>query len=71
MRPSKWLVFIRPSLAGFDRPLTLPEIVAVVAGLKSEYFTSGLTQPLKNTLKLKSKMVAKYLMCVVGLTIQS
>jgi hypothetical protein len=23
MRPSKWLVFIRPSLAGFDRPLTL------------------------------------------------
>jgi hypothetical protein len=22
MRPSKWLVFIRPSLAGFDRPLT-------------------------------------------------
>ena len=24
MRPSKWLVFIRPSLAGFDRPLTTP-----------------------------------------------
>jgi hypothetical protein len=23
MHPSKWLVFIRPSLAGFDRPLTL------------------------------------------------
>jgi hypothetical protein len=23
MRPSKWLVFIRPSLAGFDRPLTV------------------------------------------------
>src|SRR5438445_9730387 len=23
MRPSKWLVFIRPFLAGFDRPLTL------------------------------------------------
>jgi hypothetical protein len=23
MRSSKWLVFIRPSLAGFDRPLTL------------------------------------------------
>ena len=23
MLPSKWLVFIRPSLAGFDRPLTL------------------------------------------------
>ena len=22
MRPSKWLVFIRPFLAGFDRPLT-------------------------------------------------
>jgi hypothetical protein len=22
MRPSKWLVFIRPSLVGFDRPLT-------------------------------------------------
>ena len=22
MRSSKWLVFIRPSLAGFDRPLT-------------------------------------------------
>jgi hypothetical protein len=25
MRPSKWLVFIRPCLAGFDRPLTAPE----------------------------------------------
>lgn len=46
----------------------LPETVAVVAGFKSEYFTSGLAQPLKNTLKLKSKMVAKYLMRVVGLT---
>jgi len=23
MRPSKWLVFIRPSLVGFDRPLTM------------------------------------------------
>jgi hypothetical protein len=22
MHPSKWLVFIRPALAGFDRPLT-------------------------------------------------
>jgi hypothetical protein len=22
MPPSKWLVFIRPDLAGFDRPLT-------------------------------------------------
>jgi len=24
MRSSKWLVFIRPALAGFDRPLTAP-----------------------------------------------
>jgi hypothetical protein len=23
MRSSKWLVFIRPALAGFDRPLTI------------------------------------------------
>ena len=23
MHPSKWLVFIRPALAGFDRPLTV------------------------------------------------
>ncbi len=46
----------------------LPESVAVVAGRKSEYFTSGLAQPLKKTLKLKNKMVAKYLIRVVGLT---
>ena len=27
MRPSKWLVFIRPFLAGFDRPLTRKEFI--------------------------------------------
>src|SRR5665213_967057 len=48
----------------------LPEIVAVVAGRKSEYLTSGLAQPVKNTLKLKNKMVVKFFMRVVCLTIK-
>ena len=47
------------------------EIVAVVAGLKSEYFTSGFAQPVKNTLKLRSKTVAERFMCGVGLTLES
>ena len=45
-----------------------PEIVAVVAGRKSEYLTSGLEQPAKKTVKLKSKMVVKCFMRVVCLT---
>jgi len=47
-----------------------PDTDAVVAGLKSEYFTSGLPQPVKNTLTLNSKMVAKRFMCGFGLTNQ-
>jgi hypothetical protein len=39
---------------------------AVVAGRKSEYFTLGVAQPDKNTLKLNSKMVAKRLMRGLG-----
>jgi hypothetical protein len=31
MRSSKWLVFIRPALAGFDRPLTLGQIADNIA----------------------------------------
>lgn len=45
-----------------------PETVAVVAGIKSEYLTSGLAQPVKNVLKLKSKMAVKSFMHVVWLT---
>ena len=30
MRPSKWLVFIRPFLAGFDRPLTMVDLITMV-----------------------------------------
>jgi hypothetical protein len=33
MRSSKWLVFIRPSLAGFDRPLTAFAAVLILTVL--------------------------------------
>ena len=39
-----------------------PETVAVVAGLKSEYFTSGLEQPVRNGLKLRSRMAVNLFM---------
>jgi len=46
----------------------LPEIVAVVAGRKSECLTSGLEQPAEKPVKLKSKMVVKCFMRAVCLT---
>jgi hypothetical protein len=44
MRPSKWLVFIRSRLAGFDRPLTVElafgaePVVMMIAGISGEPF---------------------------------
>jgi hypothetical protein len=40
MRPSKWLVFIRPSLAGFDRPLTAVQFERI------RIFLANLANPL-------------------------
>ena len=45
------------------------ETVAVVAGLKSEYFTSGLAQPVNRMLTAKSKTVTSLFMRIqIGLT---
>jgi hypothetical protein len=33
MHPSKWLVFIRPALAGFDRPLTPFGLLAILLAM--------------------------------------
>jgi hypothetical protein len=51
MRPSKWLVFIRPALAGFDRPLTALEVRRAVwngAGYVRPLLQQGEQRPSSN-----------------------
>jgi len=40
MRPSKWLVFIRSQLAGFDRSLTMLRICAMRKRRKIDPFSA-------------------------------